>query len=275
MAGRGGEEVRWSVEQRLSFASARLFWDGSLNREDIMRRFGVSVNQATHDVGRLVAAHPGAVRYDTRAKRYVPEPSFAPAEADPAALLTQLRLISEGQLSKDAGVLALPPPLAIADAPARRVPAETLRQVLRAIRDGAQLTATYVSFQRPEPTRRRLSPHALVFDGFRWHARAHDADDDRFKDFLLSRLSSLTLAGPAVRTGNADVDWHTLVTITLAPHPALSPAQRAVIAEDYAMTDERLALTVRQATAFYTRKRLGLLDGHRDRPAWEQHVVEV
>jgi hypothetical protein len=82
-------------------------------------------------------------------------------------------------------------------------------------------------------------------------------------------------AGAAARSGEDDQDWNTPVTLTLAPHPGLSAAQRAIIAEDYAMIDDRLDLTVRQATLFYTRKRLGLLEGHQERSPREQHIVEM
>lgn len=33
-----------------------------------------------------------------------------------------------------------------------------------------------------------VCPHAIAFDGFRWHARAFCLTDEVFKDFLLSRM---------------------------------------------------------------------------------------
>lgn len=33
-------------------------------------------------------------------------------------------------------------------------------------------------------SRRHIEPHAFVFDGFRWHARARDTDENSFKEFV-------------------------------------------------------------------------------------------
>jgi hypothetical protein len=37
-------ELRWGVEQRLEFIEFRLFWEGHVNRSDVMTQFGLSVN---------------------------------------------------------------------------------------------------------------------------------------------------------------------------------------------------------------------------------------
>ena len=43
-------ELRWGIEQRLEFIEFRLFWEGHVNRSDLMDQFGVSVNQASTDL---------------------------------------------------------------------------------------------------------------------------------------------------------------------------------------------------------------------------------
>lgn len=264
---------RWSVEQRLAFGRNRLFWDGSLQREDIMRRFGVSSTQATTDLSRLRAAMGESMAYDVSRRAYVPHADFAEPAADASALLTELRLIAEGMLPEGGGILSTSPPLAVAGLLVRAVDSQVLRAILWAIRDHAALTADYVSFQRPDVTRRTLSPHALVFDGFRWHARAHDAEDGRFKDFVLARLSQPAILGAARAVPERDEAWKRMVALTIAPHPGLSTHQRAVVERDYGMCRGVLVLTVREAVAFYARKRLGLLDGHETRPPREQQIV--
>ena len=135
------------------------------------------------------------------------------------------------------------------------------------------MEAAYQSFSSPIASQRRLEPHALVFDGFRWHARARDADADRFRDFVLGRLSDPALTAETAKDAAADEAWTTRVELTIAPHPGLSPHQRAAIAADYAMADERLILTPRKAVSFYVKRRLGLGEGHHDRPANDQHIV--
>jgi len=266
--------LRWSVEQRVAFAARRLYWDGTINRDDLMRRFGVSANQATADLARLKDAYPDGFAYDTVARRYRAREQFQPHEADPARLLRELRLVAEGHLDPQDSVLASVPALAIAEVPERSVDGAVLRPVLAAIRDRHAIGARYVSFQRPGERRRVLSPHALVFDGFRWHVRAHDASDDTFKDFVIARLSRVAPAGTWQRVPAEDAAWNRLVTLEIAPHPGLDPHQRRVIARDYGMdAKQRLLLTAREAVLFYVRRRFGLTDGHEQRPAQEQHVV--
>ena len=269
----GRAQFRWSVEQRLTFAARRLYWDGAINREDLVRRFGVSQNQATADLAHLREAYPEGFAYDTVAKRYRARAGFQPAEADASSLLTELRLVAEGYLPVGDSVLSAPPPLALASVPERAVEEAVLRGLLSAIAERESVAARYVSFQRPGVSRRVLSPHALVFDGFRWHVRAHDAGDDRFKDFVIARLSDLRRTGKAARAAEADLAWQRQATLVIVPHPGLDAHQRQVIARDYGMERGKLRVVVRDAVLFYVRRRFGLTEGHEQRPAQEQHIV--
>jgi predicted DNA-binding transcriptional regulator YafY len=268
--------LRWSTEQRVAFAARRLYWDGTINREDLMRRFGVSANQASADIARLREAYPEGFSYDTVAKRYRAHTAFLPVEADAALLLRELRLIAERHFDRQDSVLDPVPPLDIAEVSERSVDSAVLRAILLAIRERHAIDAQYVSFQRPGKRHRILSPHALIFDGFRWHVRAHDAGDDTFKDFVIARLSRVTGAGPWRRVPAEDASWNRIVRLEIAPHPGLDAHQRRVIARDYGMdARQRLMLSVRQAVLFYVRRRFGLTEGHEERPAQEQHVVLV
>ncbi|MGH7160602.1 MAG: WYL domain-containing protein [Acetobacteraceae bacterium] len=269
----GRPQWRWSVEQRLQFAARRLYWDGTINREDLVSRFGVSQNQATADLAKLREAYPDTFAYDTVAKCYRAGEGFRPKEADAATLLAELRLLAEGYLGPGASVLSSPPSLALAAVPERAVSEGVLRRLLGAISARGAVAARYVSFQRPGISRRILSPHALVFDGFRWHVRAHDAGDDRFKDFVIARLSDPRAAGTRRRGPEADRAWERQVTLVIVPHPGLNSHQRRVIARDYGMERGRLRVTVREAVLFYVKRRFGLTEGHEKRPAQEQHIV--
>jgi predicted DNA-binding transcriptional regulator YafY len=251
-----------------------LRWDRRINRLDLVERFGVSPNQATHDLKRFLDAHPGALDYDASAKTYRAGPGLPPAEPDDArALLRELRLIAEGVMDPRDGMLAEPPPVDLAEPPARPVPASVLASVVCAIREGRAMEAVYQSFSAPEPRRRRLEPHALVFDGFRWHARARDADEDRFRDFVLGRLSDLTLGEAAAVGAEADREWTQRIVLEIVPHPGLAPHQSAAIAADYGMTGGRLILEPRRAVAFYVKRRLGLVEGHEASAPNDQHIV--
>lgn len=62
----------------------------------------------------------------------------------------------------------------------------TLRSVVGAIRRSEAIEVKYQSLSSPEPRWRWIAPHAIGFDGFRWHTRAFCLTDDCFKDFYAS-----------------------------------------------------------------------------------------
>ena len=71
-------DLRWGVEQRLEFIEFRLFWEGHVNRGDLMSAFGVSVNQASTDLNRYIGMAPDNMQYDKSARAYVRGAAFAP-----------------------------------------------------------------------------------------------------------------------------------------------------------------------------------------------------
>jgi len=269
--------LRWSVERRLAFIEERLFWVGEVNRADLVRRFGVSMGQASTDISRYLALDPPGVTYDKSAKRYVAGEPFRPVLAAPSAkrFLGELRLFEIGLLPVEDTLLGTLPPFDATPIPERTIDAFLLRAVLRAIRERLALDVLYQSMSRPEPARRIIEPHALAYDGFRWHARALDRETNSFRDFVLGRLSKPKTAEPATSTPRDDADWHALVALVIAPHPGLTPAQVRAIAIDYGIRGASTALRVRRALLFYALKRLGLDVPADTRPAHEQHIVLV
>ena len=59
--------IRWGVEQPLEFMELRLFWEGGVNRSDIIDVFWVSVPQASKDLSLYQERAPGNVDYDKSA----------------------------------------------------------------------------------------------------------------------------------------------------------------------------------------------------------------
>jgi hypothetical protein len=167
------------------------------------------------------------------------------------------------------------PPFDAAPIPERAIDAVALRAVLRAIRERRSLDVLYQSMSRPHPARRAIEPHALAHDGFRWHARAFDRETKAFRDFVLGRLSKPRPGEPAGSMPRDDVEWHSFVALTIAPHPDLTPAQARAIAIDYGIRGGSTSIKVRRALLFYALKRLGLDVPPGTRPAHEQHIVLV
>lgn len=249
-------------------------WEGRVNRANIVSRFGVSPSQATNDLRLFAELRPGAMRYDASERTYRTNSGrLTPSAADASSLLKELRLAAEGFGLEGIASLADPPALAIADTPGRPVDGKVLQSTLHAIRERREVVCIYQSFSKPAPADRRLAPHALVFDGFRWHARAQDCESGLFKDFVLGRMSNIVLGDPAKATAGEDADWNTRARLIIGPNPDLPPAQRDAIALDYGMLDGRLTLTPRRAVVYYVKQRLGLNRRVRPDEALDQHIV--
>lgn len=266
---------RWSIERRLAFIEERLFWLGETNRADLVRQFGVSLGQASADIARYLTLEPRGVAYDKSAKRYVAGDDFKPALAAPDAnrLLGELRLVDRGILPAADTMLGGTLPFDATPVPERRIDALVLRTVLRAIRAQGALDVLYQSMNRPEPVRRTIEPHALAYDGFRWHARSFDHQSNTFRDFVLGRIAKPKAIGPAGSDPDNDADWRTFINLEIAPHPRLTPAQARAIAIDYGIRGRSAMLKVRRALLFYALKRLGLDVAPETRPPNEQHIV--
>lgn len=271
--------LKWGVERRLEFIEFRLFWEGGVNRSDIIEMFDVSVPQASKDLTLYQERAPQNAIYDKSAKRYVAGPQFSPIflKPDPGGYLSRLRSLAEGLAEPGDSWIANPPETDIALTPRREVNAELLKAVLQAVREKRSLEIYYQSMgsRRTDPTWRRMTPHAFGYDGFRWHVRAYCHLDEKYKDFLLPRILGarhIDIPGPG---GDQDALWKKTFDIEIGPHPGLTPAQRAVVAKDYGMTKERAVLSVRYAMLFYVLKRLGLLGDASQQNPRAQHIVAL
>jgi len=271
--------LKWGVGRRLEFIEFRLFWEGSINRADLVEAFGVSVPQASKDLTLYQERAPGNMEYDTRAKRYVAAEKFVLRflEPDPYIYLSQLRSVAEGAVpASDSWISALPS-ADVALTPRRDIDIAVLRRILDASREGVSIDVFYQSMNkvRPDPIWRRITPHAFGYDGFRWHARAYCHLEHKFKDFLLPRILDVGAKGEPGESGDRDWLWNNYFDVVIGPHPALTASQKKVVAKDYGLDQGNGVLAVRYAMLFYVLKRLGLLGDAAKRSARSQHIVNV
>jgi hypothetical protein len=251
---------RWSVEQRLAFIERRLYWDGQINRSDLVDQFSISVPQASSDLSAYELAAPGNMYYDKSAKAYLASSEFQP-RAEPSArqYLAQLQLLADNVLTPRESWLGRTPPHGIVPRIRRKLNATILRQVLEAIRFKAGLQINYQSMTSIDPSTRWIVPHALGFDGHRWHVRGWCHRREKFLDFVMARVLQVTDYREENIDDTLDRAWHQTGRIRLGPNPRLTPPQRRAIALDYGMTDDCVEIEVRLSLVYYVSRQM-LLD---------------
>jgi hypothetical protein len=274
-----GPALKWGVERRLEFIEFRLFWEGGVNRSDIIDTFDVSVPQASKDLTLYQERAPHNALYDKSARRYVAGPDFEPIflKPDPYGYLSRLRSGAEGLIELGESWITQVPDTDIALTPRRDINPEVLRAILGAVRDVRSVDINYQSMSkdRPDPIWRRITPHAFGYDGFRWHVRGYCHITYKFKDFLLPRILDVGELGEAGASADQDALWQERFAIEVGPHPDLAESQKAVVAKDYGMSRGSAVLTVRYAMLFYVLKRLSLLGDADQLPPRSQHIVVV
>lgn len=271
--------LKWGVGRRLEFIEFRLFWEGSINRADLVETFGVSVPQASKDLALYQERAPKNMEYDARAKRYVANEQFVLRflEPDACVYLSHLRSVAEGTVPASDSWISVFPGADVAIPPKRDIDIAVLRKILDASREGASIDIFYQSMNkvRPDPIWRRITPHAFGYDGFRWHARAYCHLEHKFKDFLLPRILEVGGKGEAGETGERDWLWNNYFDVIIGPHPDLTISQKKVVAKDYGLDQGVGVITVRYAMLFYVLKRLGLLGDAAKKSAYTQHIVTI
>ncbi|MDX1063885.1 WYL domain-containing protein [Sinorhizobium medicae] len=267
--------LRWGTERRLEFIELRLFWDGVVNRRELAGTFGISLQRGSADFARYLDIAPANAAYSRAANGYVRSGAFRPrfTTPDPVRHLSHLRLTSEGALDRGFSGSGQMPSFDIVPGPVRRIDPLVLRSIPDAIRGRQEIEITYQSTLRTKPGRRCIAPHALAFDGFRWHARAYCAGDKTFKHFTRARVSSPGDPRPTAIDSATDKLWHHRVRTIIGPYPGLSAGQRKTVEADYGMTGGVSVTDVRAFFLWHFLKGLGIEEDAAGKPPQDQHIV--
>ena len=277
MANKTSSRLRWGVERRQEYIEFRLFWEGSINRSDIMKTFNVSVPQASKDLSLYQELAPGNMEYDFKEKRYVTQSTFKMfhLESDPYVYLSRLRLICENPETSQESWIGTPPEAEVAITPWRDISVDTLHVMLKAIRENSSVNVFYqsMSHERPNPLWRKITPHAFGYDGFRWHVRAYCHLQELFRDFLLPRILKIGDLEPSDKLRRRDDLWHEFFNVEIIANPLLTTNQQLIVGKDYGFIDGKGKISVRYAMLFYVLKRLGLLGKPEGEDPLSQHIV--
>ncbi|HEY4381399.1 MAG TPA: WYL domain-containing protein [Acidobacteriaceae bacterium] len=213
------------------------------------------------DLAQYQQLAPGNMIYDKQQKAYVTGSSFRPVvePSNAYSFLNSVRQVEAGMLPKESTFLGWYPPNGLVRLPTRRVEVGILRQALMSIRSNSKIAIRYQSMHHPDPAVRSISPHAIVFDGVRWHLRGYCYRHQEFRDFVLSRITEVVIEDNHGMDSVQDDSWQRQVALVLAPAPHLSQSQRDAIAIDYGMDDQgKLRIETREALLLYLLQQLPL-----------------
>jgi predicted DNA-binding transcriptional regulator YafY len=260
---RGPTGASWGQERRLEFIEFRLLWDGRINRGELVEFFGISIQQASLDLARYMDLAPGNLEYDKSHKAYKASRNLRAmfTQPDAQAFLNQLSSPLTGPSAMS--FIGWRPPCDVVNYPTRSVRTDILMRMIWAIRDRQDMEISYQSMRRPDVTRRWVFPHAIAFDGFRWHARAWCHENHYFKDFVLARIQDIHRIRRSEIDPGADARWHSFAYVILRANRHLAPAQRIAVETEFGMKEGELRVRTRESLVHYLIRQLSLDRGSR------------
>ncbi len=246
------ETISFSQRQRLAYIDFCLLFKGAIHRQDLINRFEVGLSAGSRDFTLYKELAPENLIYDPREKRYFQTESFSPVfEHD--AKRTLVKLANDISDGFDAiGDVHFP----VESASSLNVPdIFVVAKVVQAIVNKKAMSVIYTSLSSGSGAR-ELVPHSIVDNGQRWHVRAFDRKSQSFRDFVLTRISKVTVkTEPEIHECiEHDEEWGRLISLEIVPHPKNIKYSTA-IELDYAMEEGVLKLEVRAAMAGYLLRR--------------------
>ncbi|MBV2128642.1 WYL domain-containing protein [Arsukibacterium indicum] len=256
-----GWPIRWELLMRYRLIEIVALWEGRLTTNHLCNSFGIARQQASKDInGYLRDVAPGNLIYDGSLRGYKPSDTFKPKVTSGLADEYLHALASTKDFAHTFSQLDLGfAHTEMLTSPLRQVNPDILRALVQAARDGKKIDMGYVSLTSPDEESRIIAPHTLVCTPLRWHVRAYCEKNREYRDFVLSRFRGINdIEGDADMTKAQDDRWNSKIDIVLVPDSRLSDYQKAIIAEDYNMTDGRRVISVRSALVPYAVQALNL-----------------
>lgn len=247
------DNIGQTQKERLFHIDFRLFFLGTVNRNDIVARFGIKEAAATRLITLYKNLASKNLEYDTKAKTYIQREGFSPLfnYSSHQVLAALLHGYGDDFVSSRHTFDAAETPTQL------HLPAcDILAFVTRAIYSRHAISIGYHSLSSGL-TQREIVPHSLIDNGLRWHVRAFDRLKQKFSDFVINRIEKPCLVENRVISDTeskaADQQWNQFVELQLVPHPALRYPE--TIAQEYGLHNSELTLSVRAAVAGYVLRR--------------------
>ena len=259
--------ARWDVRQRLILLETTLLMVGWIRVNSLMETFGISRAQASKDFQLYRLIKPNNLKYNLSDKYYEVGDDFTPLFL--TGKTSELLSVFQSPKTPNPPVLSLSAylPNAAALKPLdREVDLMIFNRLSCATYNHQKVKILYQSLSDAQPSTHIISPHAIIFSGYRWHIRAYSETRQEFRDFLFARIKGLPelVSGAAISESN-DIDWQQEVVIKIGVHPGLPENHKQVIADDYGMVNQQLEVSIKRALVVYFLK-LMHIEPNREHP---------
>ncbi len=238
-----------ALRERLFHIDFKLYFFGTVNRNDLVSRFGIKEAAASRDLSLYKDLASKNIEYDTKAKTYIQREGFTPLfeYSGSQTLAALLHGFGDNFVGTQKSIVTTEAPTQL------NFPhIQNLAHITRAIHNKQALRIGYRSLSSGL-SEREIVPFALVDNGLRWHVRGYDRAKNRFSDFVINRIenpSELPQSDVSEdESRDADIQWNRIVEMHIVPHPRLKHPE--TIEAEYTMKEGVLKVQVRAAVAGY------------------------
>lgn len=247
------EKLTFAQKQRLSFIDFCLLFKGSINRKELTEKFEMGMANATRDLTLYKELAPQNIDFNAKDRTYLQAKKFSPLFSynSKQTLAKLSHKISDGFDGVMEVAFPVDAPLQL-NVPDIFIVAKTVQAVLK----GKAISIIYTSLSSGSKAR-EIVPHTIIDNGLRWHVRGYDRKTNSFRDFVLTRISKVTLLDKQVEefeTAIEDNQWMRKMDLHIVPHPTNVQFPQA-IELDYGMEKGILQLTIRAALVGYLLRR--------------------
>ena len=247
------DEFSFAQKQRLAYIDFKLYFSGMVTRSEIVSHFELGLAAATRDLKFYKDNAPENMAYDNVEKKYFITTKFKPIFKHDArrTLIKLANNISDGfdAIGDTSFPIESPSPLNVPDI-------DIIAKLSQAIINHKPISVIYTSLSSGSGAR-ELVPHSIVDNGLRWHFRAYDRKSKSFRDFVLTRITKVTILAqtPSPEEDKLeDHQWMRMVPLQIIPHPN-NVKHPTAIKLDFGMEKGVLEVNVRAAMAGYLLRR--------------------
>ncbi|GHE80190.1 WYL domain-containing protein [Thalassotalea profundi] len=218
-------------QQRFEIIETIALWEGVINASVLCHFIGVVPRNAITEIQAYNEFVPVPLEYNYSKKLFITPKDFKPIfisnEWDVYHdHLVRYSHLYRGYLWPDSGIELISNSF-------NKVEPDVIRTINECIKNKLAFQAKYHSMNHPKGLTRTFHPHAIAFNGIRWHMRAYAEEYGEYRDFNLSRIGRITDHSPSNIDHLNDHNWHSILSLNLDAHPSLSSLQRKLVLNDY------------------------------------------